>query len=206
MAVRPLRDGRYVVETAGGTYVVDVERRSCTCPDHAIRGARCKHLRRVAIEVTERLVPAPGERRAVCAVCGRETFVPTTAAGPALCPRHAVAPGDVVRDAETGSLLLVVGARRARADAVRTDEGRRVADYPTNADYGAHEPVFDCVYLDGLRPAGGDVDPGSARRYSFPAGRLRRLDGDRRRSRRAAGGTSRAGADHAGESPPVPTA
>lgn len=27
-----------------GTYLVDVERESCTCPDARIRGARCKHL------------------------------------------------------------------------------------------------------------------------------------------------------------------
>jgi hypothetical protein len=42
MAVRPLRDGRYVVETDGGTYVVDLEAADCTCPDHAIRDVRCE--------------------------------------------------------------------------------------------------------------------------------------------------------------------
>jgi hypothetical protein len=174
MAVHPLRDGRYVVETEGGTYVVDLEGRTCTCPDHAIRGARCKHLRRVAIEVTAGLVPAPGERRGVCAVCGRETFVPRTATGPALCERHARDPGDVVRDRESGSLLVVVGTTERRADEVRTDEGRPVAEYGTNAAYGAHEPVFECVYLDSLRPAaGGDGDTTTVKRYSFPAGRLR---------------------------------
>jgi hypothetical protein len=177
MAVRPLRDRRYVVETEGGTYVVDLEAGTCTCPDHAIRHARCKHLRRVAIEVTEGRVPAPGERRATCAVCGRETFVPTTAAGPALCDRHAFAVGDVARDRETGSLLVVVAARAARADAVRTDEGRLVSEYETNAAYGRHEPVFDCVYLASVPVAGDvvDVDVDGANRYSFPTSRLRRL-------------------------------
>jgi hypothetical protein len=178
MAVRPLRDRRYVVETEGGTYVVDLEAATCTCPDHAIRGARCKHLRRVAIEVTEGRVPAPGERRATCAVCGRETLVPTTAAGPALCDRHAFAVGDVARDRETGSLLVVVAARDARADAVRTDEGRLVSEYETNAAYGRHEPVFDCVYLASASRIAGDVvdvDVDGAKRYSFPASRLRRL-------------------------------
>jgi hypothetical protein len=175
MAVRPLRDRRYVVETEGGTYVVDLEAGTCTCPDHAIRGARCKHLRRVAIEVTEGRVPAPGERRATCAVCGRGTFVPATAAGPALCDRHAFAAGDVARDRERGSLLVVVAARDARADAVRTDEGRLVSEYETNAAYGRHEPVFDCVYLASLPVADDAADVGGAKRYSFPASRLRRL-------------------------------
>ncbi|OYR74477.1 hypothetical protein DJ71_19235, partial [Halorubrum sp. E3] len=62
MTVRPLRDRRYVVETDGGTYVVALDAGTCTCPDHAIRGSRCKHLRRVAMEVTAGTVPAPDER------------------------------------------------------------------------------------------------------------------------------------------------
>ena len=168
MTVRPLRDGRYVVETDGGTYVVDVERGTCTCPDHAIRGAHCKHLRRVAIEINEGTVPAPDERTAVCAVCGAETFVPIDAAAPHLCDRHDHDPGDFVRDRETGDLLLVVAATGERADERATEEGRLVADYETNADYGDHEPVFEAVYLESLR----DVDPTSLRRYGFPASRL----------------------------------
>jgi hypothetical protein len=172
MTVRPLRDRRYVVETGGGTYVVDVERRTCTCPDHAIRGARCKHLRRVAIEITERRVPAPHERPAVCAVCGRETFVPLDAAGPRLCDRHAFAPGAVVTDRETGSALVVARVTDRRADAVETREGRVVADYDTNRQYGRHEPVVEAVYLDDRPPR---------RRYSFPASRLRPVPGVDRR-------------------------
>ena len=63
MAVRPLGDGRYVVESgSGGTYVVDLDRGRCSCPDHEIRGARCKHMRRVAIEITEGRVPTPREQ------------------------------------------------------------------------------------------------------------------------------------------------
>jgi len=170
MAVRPLRDGRYAVETEGGTYVVDLDAHTCTCPDHQLRHARCKHLRRVAFEVTERLVPPPGKRTAVCAVCGGRTFVPTAFRGPALCPRHDHRPGDLVRDRETGKRLIVVAATGERADRVETEEGRLVADYPTNADYGAHEPVFRAVYLDSLRREG-DV-----RRYAFPASRLQRVD------------------------------
>jgi hypothetical protein len=169
MTVRPLRDRRYVVETEGGTYVVDLDRRTCTCPDHAIRGSRCKHLRRVAIEVTERRVPGPDERPAVCAVCGRETFVPFDSTGAQLCDRHAHRPGDVVTDRETGSALLVVGVTTDRADAVETREGRLVADYESNRHYGGHEPVVDAVYLEDREPR---------RRYQFPASRLRSVSED----------------------------
>jgi len=170
MAVRPLRDGRYAVETDGGTYVVALDAHACTCPDHQLRHARCKHLRRVALEVTERLVPPPGQRTAVCAVCGGRTFVPTAFRGPALCPAHDRRPGDLVRDRETGDRLIVVAAIGERADRVETEEGRLVADYSTNAAYGAHEPVFRAVYFDALR-RDGDV-----KRYAFPASRLRRAE------------------------------
>ncbi|MFB6304251.1 MAG: SWIM zinc finger family protein [Haloferacaceae archaeon] len=170
MTVRPLRDGRYVVETEGGTYVVDLEDRTCTCPDHAIRGARCKHLRRVALDVTADRLPAPDERASACAVCGRRLFVPIHADGPRLCDRHDHAPGDVVRDRETGGLLLVVETTDERADEHRTEEDRLVAEYPTNEDYGDHEPVVLAVYL----ASTGD-DP---RRYAFPASRLTAVDAD----------------------------
>ncbi|MFB6280406.1 MAG: SWIM zinc finger family protein [Haloferacaceae archaeon] len=169
MTVRPLRDGRYAVETGGGTYVVALDGGTCTCPDHAIRGARCKHLRRVAMAVTAGRVPAPDERTGACAVCGAALFVPMTADGPRLCDRHERAPGDVVRDRETGGLLVVTGTTGERADEHRTDEGRLVADYPTNDAYGAHEPVVRAVYL---AAAGGD----ETRRYAFPASRLVPVD------------------------------
>jgi hypothetical protein len=173
MAVRPLRDGRYVVETDSGTYVVDLGERTCTCPDHAIRGARCKHLRRVAIEVTEGLVPPPGETDAICAVCGDHTFVPRGTEGPALCADHRSEPGDVVADRESGKLLLVVRPTDGRADETLVEEtGRTVAAFETNADYGDHEPVVEAIYLESLR---GDEDPSELRRYGFPASRLRRL-------------------------------
>jgi len=171
MAVRPLRDGRYAVATdgEGDGYVVDLDAVSCTCPDHRRRGARCKHLRRVALEVTERLVPPPDERTAVCAVCGGRTFVPLDVRGPVLCAPHDRDPGTLVADRETGDRLVVVEAADGRADRVETDEGRPVADYPSNAAYGAHEPVFRVVYLESLRR------DGPVRRYAFPASRLRPL-------------------------------
>lgn len=60
MAVAPLEDS-YLVETeSGGSYVVDPVDGTCTCPDQRIRQEVCKHLRRVAIEITAGRVPPPG--------------------------------------------------------------------------------------------------------------------------------------------------
>jgi len=173
MTVRPLRDGRYVVETTGGTYVVGLDARECTCPDYAIRGATCKHIRRVAIDVTGGRVPAPDRRRAACAVCGERLFVPFHDPGPTLCATHDRRPGDLVRDRERGGSLVVVAPPGDRADEHRTAEGRLVADYATNARYGGHEPVVPAVYLGDLRP---DRGVASARRYWFPASRLAPVD------------------------------
>ncbi|WP_203229147.1 SWIM zinc finger family protein [Halobellus captivus] len=203
MTVRPLRDGRYVVETAGGTYVVDVERETCTCPDSAIRGVRCKHRRRVALEIEAGLVPGPNERERVCAVCGGRAFVPDDgdersredpADHPALCERHERAPGELVRDRETGSLLVVADALGTRADATQTTEGRLVSSYESNAAYGGHEPVFAVVYVDSL-PVD---DVSDSRRYLFPASRLRSVTSDRDNAgnaRRNANGSESAARD-----------
>ncbi|GAB7009642.1 hypothetical protein JCM31271_15850 [Halorubrum trueperi] len=172
MTVRTLRDRRYVVETEGGTYVVALDDGTCTCPDHAIRGSHCKHLRRVAMEVAAGALPAPDERAAVCAVCGDETFVPRDADGPQLCERHGFEPGSVVGDRETDERLVVVAVTNERADAYRTDEGRTLDEYATNADYVAHEPVVEAVYVESLRP---DRPIEGAKRYGFPASRLASL-------------------------------
>ena len=172
MTVRPLRDRRYVVETEGGTYVVSLDAGTCTCPDHAIRGSRCKHLRRVAMEVTAERVPAPDERVSVCAVCGLETFVPVSASGPALCARHGFDPGSVVTDRETGKRLVVAAVTDERADEYRTDDGRTVAAYDTNADYGDHEPVVEAVYVESLRALPEGRGTADVKRYGFPASRI----------------------------------
>ena len=182
MAVRPLRDGRYVVETEGGTYVVDTEADTCTCPDSAIRGNRCKHGLRVDLEIERGEVPPPGERASACAVCGDRVFVPMGAAGPQLCRRHALAPGDLARDRETGKPLLVVADTGERADEATTGEGRAIADYETNANYGAHEPVFEAVYVDSFEAVRDLDDFDDEKRYGFPASRLRRVDRDEFRS------------------------
>lgn len=172
MAVRPLRDGRYVVETDGGTYVVDTEADTCTCPDSAIRDVECKHLQRVRIEIADGLIPAPDERASVCAVCGGRTYVPRFESGPVLCDRHDHAPGDLVRDRETESLLVVLRATGDRADRARTESDRPVADYETNAAYGSHEPVFEAVYVDSVPLVEDVAELRAKKRYLFPASRL----------------------------------
>lgn len=178
MTVRALRDDTYLVDTEHSTYVVDLDGRSCTCPDHVVRGARCKHLRRVAIEVNEGLVPPPGKRDGACAVCGDRVFVPVGTDGSHLCPTHRPARGEFVADRETGKLLLVTRVTDERADERTTEDGRRISEFETNREYGGHEPVVEAVYVAGRRPSGGRLDVSGERRYGFPASRLRRLPAD----------------------------
>ncbi|QZY00900.1 SWIM zinc finger domain-containing protein [Halobaculum rubrum] len=177
MAVYALRDDdRYLVDTDGGTYVVDLGSDTCTCPDHAIRGSRCKHLRRVDMEVGIGRVPAPGERVAACAVCGDGVFVPARETGAFLCGDHRPAVGSFVRDRETDKRLVVTGVTTDRADEYATEEGTPIADYETNADYGNHEPVIEAVYAGNAPASPGPMDVSGRKRYGFPASRLRRLD------------------------------
>jgi hypothetical protein len=161
VAIDPIGGGRYVVESASGaTYVVSLPERRCSCPDHAIRNERCKHLRRVAIEVTEGRVPPPGSRTADCLACGRETVVPDATALP-LCPVCGFDSGERVRDRETGDLLTVVDVTDHRADEVEIEAlDSTVTAHPTNCAYDPAEPVVEAVY------------PESDRRYSFPRSRL----------------------------------
>lgn len=169
MAVRPLGGARYAVDSeSGSTYVVDLDERSCTCPDHQIRGTQCKHLRRVAIEITSHRVPPPGKTWAVCDACGTETFVAEDAAAPHLCANCHLEPGDVVVDRETGDRLVVQAVTDRRADEVHIEAAdTTVADYPTNEGYPADDLVVEASYL-------GDLGSQRTRerRYSFPLSRL----------------------------------
>ncbi|WP_313692689.1 SWIM zinc finger family protein [Halorarum halobium] len=174
MAVRALRDDTYLVDTEHDSYVVDLDGRSCTCPDYRLRGARCKHLRRVAMEVNEGLVPPPGKRDGVCAVCGESVFVPVDR-GSYLCPAHSPERGEFVRDRETRSLLLVTRVTSERADERETEDGTVVADYGSNAEYGGHEPVIEAVYVGRAVTENGRMNVAGLRRYSFPASRLARV-------------------------------
>ena len=180
MTLRPLRDGRTIVETDGGTYVVDAAHERCTCPDHAIRNVRCKHLRRVAIEAAAGTIPPAGMREGACALCAEPVIVDIDQST-ALCERHAFEPGECVVDRETGSLLVVVEATTDRADEREIDDGQPIAAVETNRNYGDHEPVIEAVYASALgRPGAG----GSAKQYGFPAGRLRHTDRDPARGQR----------------------
>ena len=204
MAVSPLEDAAYEVESeSGATYVVDLVDRSCSCPDHRIRGETCKHMRRVAIEVSTRRVPPPGERRANCAACGVETFVSeadhreasdgsgesaSSEADPALCDTCRFEPGDVVRDRETDRREASDRASGetassgtddrlvvARVTADRADEVEIAAAGTTVADYGTNEgyPDDDLVVEAAYL---GDVGAENPRLYSFPLSRLERVD------------------------------
>ncbi|QSG13270.1 SWIM zinc finger containing protein [Halapricum desulfuricans] len=172
MAVRPLGGGRYAVDShSGATYVVDLPAGRCSCPDHLIRGERCKHIRRVAIEVTSHRVPPPGKRRARCAQCGVETFVEEGAAEPWLCSNCHFEPGDVVLDRETGDRLVVAGVTTRRTDEYVIDAvDSTVADYETNAGYPEDDLVVEVRYLADV------VRRERPRTYAFPHSRLAATD------------------------------
>jgi hypothetical protein len=172
MAVETLGRGRYAVEgQSGNTYVVDLLAGDCTCPDQTIRGERCKHLRRVAIEVNRGRVAPPGKVRGGCVACGREAFLPE--AGPPLCDACRLETGDFVTDRETGDLVVVAHVTDARADEVTVGpDDTSVAEYPTNEGYPADDLVVEVVYPFS-RP---DVRFADLPRYSFPLSRLARRD------------------------------
>lgn len=172
MAVTPLGSGRYAVETDGGRYEVDLRHGGCSCPDNGYRGERCKHIRRVAIQVNRGELPAPGKEAGTCAACREEAFVPEE--GPDLCDACRFERGDVVRDRETGDLLVVVRATDAPADEWQIEgKGVTVADYETNRGYPRPDPVVEVVYPFSGSPGTNLLD---GRRYAFPHSRLERQD------------------------------
>ena len=176
MAVTPIGGGLYEVDSqSDNTYIVDLVDGRCTCPDHMFREERCKHARRVAIEINEGRVPPPGKLTRYCTVCGSAMFVPENEPGPYLCPDHDFQVGDAVVDRETGDLLIVVNVTGQRADQVTIGEnGQTVADYPTNRDYDPRDPVVEVLYPlpSSVRTKG--IKPHHIRRYSFPISRLER--------------------------------
>lgn len=178
MTVTALGDALYEVESeSGNTYLVDLSARRCSCPDHAFRGVRCKHLRRVAIEITDGHVPSPGETAVECAICGDELFVDSDSQGPHYCDTHALRPGSTVRDRETGNRLLVVHASDRRADRVRVgDSAYSVATYPNNREYDPADPVVGAVYPQSVAMTDNGPEPASLRVYTFPRSRLEALD------------------------------
>ena len=47
----------HVYSQAGTEYTIDLRTASCTCPDAEYRNVRCKHIRRVEMEVGKRPIP-----------------------------------------------------------------------------------------------------------------------------------------------------
>ncbi len=175
MAVRAFGTNLYEVTTEGGSYLVDVGAGRCGCPDFLFRDAHCKHLRRVAIEITEGRVPPPGHVAVDCGDCGREVYVRSDEAGGRhYCEAHRLVVGDTVRDRETGQRLVVVSGPSRRADAVHIDDGETVADHPTNEGYSSTDPVVGAVYPGGRITEDGPR-PDSLQVYSFPRSRLRKV-------------------------------
>ncbi|MDY6819340.1 MAG: SWIM zinc finger family protein [Halobacteriales archaeon] len=166
MAVLQLEDGRYVVESQSDTtYIVDLTAGRCTCPDHSIRDERCKHLRRVAIEINEGRLPPPEKRARRCAVCAGTAFV-KPAASPPLCRTCRIDAGELVWDRETGDLLRVATVTDQPAeDVLISDTGQTVAEYPTNAAYAPTDPVVEAFY-----PGAGSTKPACI--YRYPISRL----------------------------------
>jgi len=172
MAVEPLSGSEYAVTTESDhTYVVDLVERTCSCPDNTIRHERCKHLRRVAIEITARRVAPPGKQRATCDACGTVTFVEEDADTPHLCGPCRLDPGDLVVDRETGDRLVVADVLDDRADEYVIDAtGDTVVEHETNDGYPTDDLVVEATYLSA---AARSDEP---RRYAFPHSRLRRTD------------------------------
>ncbi len=173
MSVLPLGDGLYEIESASDhTYLVDLEAGRCTCPDHVFRDVRCKHIRRVAIEITHGRTPPPGKLSVTCHDCGETTFVDEDAAEPFYCEVHTIYPGDAVVDRETDDRLTVVDVSELRADAVTiSDRETTVADYATNEGYEPDVPVVGAVYPHATVATNG-VIPDSLKVYVFPRTRL----------------------------------
>jgi hypothetical protein len=169
MAVTPVGDAYVVDSESGATYVVDPVAGTCSCPDRQIRGETCKHLRRVAIEITTGRVPPPGARRVTCDACGTETVVHRERDPPDLCDVCALDPGDVVIDQEADDRLVVTRVTTDRADEV-TIEDTTVADYPTNEGYPDDDLVVVASYLPNA------LERDEPTQYSFPRSRLRRTD------------------------------
>lgn len=174
MSVLAIGRGTYEVENEDGeTYLVDLPAGRCTCPDHHFRGVRCKHIRRVALEITAGAVPAPDQIAVECERCGETTFLDEDTSRPYLCEDHELSVGDTVYDRNSGDPLLVVGLTDRRADEVSIPRKRRtVADHYSNREYDADAPVVAVVYPQSLSLTEDGPAPGALTVYSFPRPRL----------------------------------
>lgn len=174
MAVTAIGGGQYDVATEFDTrYTVDLPRSTCTCPDYRHRDARCKHLRRVAIDVTEGRVPPPGQREDACTSCERPVYVSEDEPTPVYCTECTLETGRFVRDRERGDLLVVARTTRKRANEVEVPGwDTTVADYPTNRDYPESDLVVEVLYPISAGIAPEDLTARDLKKYAFPRSRL----------------------------------
>jgi hypothetical protein len=177
MAVHAFGTNVYEVETDhDASYLVDVAAARCTCPDHVFRDARCKHLRRVAIEITAGRVPPPGQLAFACPECGTESFAPSDTDVAVYCEAHRLRPGDVVNDRETGADVVVVATSDRHADAVEIrGQDTTVAGYETNSNYSDDDPVVAAVYPESVTVSSDGATPASLKVYLFPRSRLEQV-------------------------------
>lgn len=178
MAVTAIGGGCYDVVTEYDTvYTVDLVEGRCTCPDYQHRRARCKHLRRVAIDVTDGRVPAPGQREDSCTDCGSPVYVPEDEPTPVYCSTCTLDTGRFVRDRERGDLLVVARTTEKRANEVEIPGwDTTVANYPTNRTYPETDVVVEVLYPISAALAPDDLGPSDLKKYSFPRSRLETLD------------------------------
>jgi len=177
MRVRALGGGLYDVQTGPDrTYTVDLTEQWCTCPDFQYRHAKCKHLRRAAIEVTERHVPRPGERETTCGDCGELLFVDSGSRDPVYCADCTFEPGEFAIDTEQDALLVVSQTTDRTADETEIrGSSDTVASYPENREYQDSDVVVEAMYPVSAGKAPGELSPADRRVYSFPRGRLRHV-------------------------------
>ena len=188
MAVKPF-GGAYIVDCEDdGTHFVTLGEANCSCGGSEGE-RRCKHVRRVAIEINLGRVPPPSERSVACQGCGSEVSVSVADDPPHLCPACDAEPGDLVvdREGDPNTPLLVVSPPGHPANEVGIPgAGVTVADYPGNGNYPDGAPVVEAVFPQSVST---DRPP---RRYLFPVPRLAKppavADGDEPRREALTGG------------------
>lgn len=172
MAVKPF-GGAYLVDAEDeGTQFVRLGDGACSCGG-GDGDDRCKHLRRVAIEINLGRVPPPSGRSISCQGCASAVDVSVADDPPHLCPDCAVAPGDLVVDREGDAstpLLVVSGPGLPAEDVTVPGTDVTVAAYDCNDEYRARAPVVEAVFPQSVST---DRPP---RRYLFPVPRLAKPD------------------------------
>ena len=175
MAVKPFGGGYLVDCESEPTRFVRLGDSNCSCGRND-GDDRCKHVRRVAIEINLGRVPPPSDGSIPCQGCGTHVDVSVADDPPHLCRDCHLRPGDVVidREGDENTPLLVVSRPGLPADEVTIPEmDSTVASYPGNGDYRPGAPVVEAVFP---RSVSTDRRP---KRYLFPVPRLTKPDSQR---------------------------